>query len=158
WCLLAPLSSLVIRDTLHQIHDTPPKCWLLDSHERFDQGQALQGSEELRQVRDGRRCLGLRNSVEEKLNRHLEGRCHMLQTACAYPTNASLIFLNLLECETKRLSQLLLAPTKHQATHANFIAHLSINRTGCLYAWPMRRGTHAKISLCGLREYSTRSF
>src|SRR5262249_40288273 len=51
---------------------------------------------------------------------------------------------------TKRLSQLLLAPTKHQATHANFIAHLSINRTGCLYAWPMRRGTHAKISLCGV--------
>jgi hypothetical protein len=104
----------------YEVDDATPQSRALYSSECLGKGQSFGSRQEIRDVsrRGGiLRAMGpsieVRGTLKEKRHRYLQDLGNLLEPACSDPVRALLIFLNLLERETKSFAELFL-PKLHQ--------------------------------------------
>jgi hypothetical protein len=120
------------RDLLNKPDYSAPHFRVRDAHERLYQSQAIRRGEEIIhvQVRVGNLCNPsrlTRHSVEEERNRHSKDLGYVLQPAGANAVGSLLIFLNLLERQSKRVRKIGLAHFEHQAAHPHAAADMPVD-------------------------------
>src|SRR6516165_2724145 len=82
-----------------------------------------------------------RCTLKEKGHRNLQDMGNLLQAAGADAVRALLVFLYLLESDSERIAQLVLAHGEHLAAHAHTVADMAVGGIGSL------RGSH-NVLLC----------
>jgi hypothetical protein len=130
----APARDAIVfwRDLLNKQDNSPAQFRVRDAHESLYQSQAVRRGEEIIHVRVGVSYLHCRSrlarrSVEEKRNRHLKDLRNVLQPARANAIGSLLIFLNLLERQSKPVRKVGLAHFEHQAAHAHAAANMLVD-------------------------------
>src|SRR6516225_6036557 len=127
---------------LDEIDDAAPQFRIFDPHEGFGQSEAVGGRQEVGNVsRRGRfgqafmaaRGLCAGRAFKEKSDRDLENVRNLLKTTRADPVGALLVFLNLLESQTERVAELLLAHSQHHPAHANPASDMLVGWVGRLF-------------------------
>jgi hypothetical protein len=120
------------RDLLNKPDNSAAQFRVWDTDERLYQSQAIGGGEEIIHVQV--RVSNLhspsrpaRHSVEEERNRHLKDLGYVLQPAGANAVGSLLIFLNLLERQSKRVRKSCLAHFEHQAPHPHAAADMPVD-------------------------------
>src|SRR5262245_2908382 len=145
----APLRA----DCLYKSHYLTPQGGALNPLKRCNQPKSLGtgdkffklGLEIIRLV--GRRCAHGR-ILEEKGNWDLKDLTNLLQPACPDAVHALLVFLHLLERETERVPQLLLAHCEHQPPHPHPAANVLVSGACSLLAHHSTPARHTHLPLC----------
>jgi hypothetical protein len=126
------VSIIFWRDLLNKLDNSAAQFRVWDLHESLYQSQAVRRGEEIIhvQVRVGNLYSPsrlTRHSVEEERNRHLKDLGYVLQPAGANAVGSLLIFLNLLERQSKRVRKIGLAHFEHQTAHPHAAADMPVD-------------------------------
>jgi hypothetical protein len=126
------ISIVFWRDLLNEQDNSAAQFRVSDAHERLYQSQAIRRCEKLIhvQVRVGNlhdHARLTRSSVEEERHRHLKDLGYVLQSAGANAVSSLLIFLNLLERQSKRVRKIGLAHFEHQTAHPHAAADMPVD-------------------------------
>src|SRR5690606_24055607 len=142
---LAFLLLLVLaRKATDEIDDRTPDFRIGDLHERFVQLDAFAAAQAVHDVRlrlplaQPRSCCCLslvvrpcgRGLLVEELGADTQHLRELIEAAPAYSIDALLVFLNLLEGETKLLAELLLAHSEQHPLKAHATADVKVKRIG----------------------------
>src|SRR3569833_349682 len=135
--LSALVRSFAIRDLLDQIDDAAAELGVVDPRKRAGQSQSLRSCEKVGHV-SGRsslaEALAIRpaawNPFEQERDRDLEDLGNLLDSARTNAVCALFVFLYLLECEAKSLTELFLAHAQHDTAHPHPAADMFVNRVG----------------------------
>jgi hypothetical protein len=102
---------------------------IFDTHERLCQGRSVGSGEKIVHVGGsfGRPGWPSRDALKKEGNRHLKDLGYVLQAAGTDAVHSLLIFLHLLERETKRVAELFLANAQHHSAHTHAASHMLVD-------------------------------